>query len=254
MCSHPPLRCVPCWLPSPQPSRAHPAPASGHGPSIVRGSGRSLSRAPRSWTSHRATCSPGGVEKLRRARSSGRRWRRAAGRGRGGRRLRRPSPLRRGRWEVRCGLRYVEDGLGWESARARQVIVPDGVVIEIAGPRDWAALCARHPLVVTASRGHDWGRFTDQRGPWVQPDWASVANEAVGVHLSVAGYLSTAGRVIPVGALGSSLWPAGRRARRTGSSRSTRSATKSAGPGMATRGPGIPPEPSPVWRARGVGR
>lgn len=102
-------------------------------------------------------------------------------------------------------LRYVEDGLGWESARARQVIVPEGVVIEIAGPRDWAALCARHPLVVTASRGHDWGRFTDQRGPWVQPDWASVANEAVGVHLSIAGYLSTAGRVTPVGALGSSL-------------------------------------------------
>ncbi|KZE40689.1 hypothetical protein [Microbacterium sp. T32] len=102
-------------------------------------------------------------------------------------------------------LRYVEDGLGWQSARARRAIVPDGVVIEIAGPDDWEALCARHPLVVTASRGHDWGRMTDRRGPWVQPDWASMANEAVGVHLSVAGYLSTAGRVIPVGALGSSL-------------------------------------------------
>ena len=39
---------------------------------------------------------------------------------------------------------------------------------------------------------------------WVQPDWAAVAGEAAGVHLSVSGYLATAGRVVGLGDLGAS--------------------------------------------------
>jgi hypothetical protein len=64
----------------------------------------------------------------------------------------------------------------------------------------WAQLCRRHPLPVTAARRHDWYRATG-RGDvtWVQPDWAAVADEVDAVHLTVAGYLTTAGRAIHVG-------------------------------------------------------
>jgi hypothetical protein len=102
-------------------------------------------------------------------------------------------------------LRHVEDGMGWQSARVRPVRVPYGRVVEVAGPEDWAALCERHPLVVTASRRGDWEHIADHHGVWVQPDWASIAEEAVGVHVSVAAYLSTAGRGIPVGDIGVSV-------------------------------------------------
>lgn len=102
-------------------------------------------------------------------------------------------------------LRNVEDGMGWQSARVRRVSVPEGRVVEITGPEDWAALCQRHPLVVTASRRGDWEHIAGHRGVWVQPDWASVAGEAVGVHVSVAGYLATAGRGIAVGEGGMSV-------------------------------------------------
>lgn len=102
-------------------------------------------------------------------------------------------------------LRNVEDGMGWQSARVRRVIVPAGPVVEIAGPEDWADLCQRHPLVLTASRRGDWEHIADHRCVWVQPDWASVAEEAVGVHVSVAGYLATAGRAVAVGDLGMSV-------------------------------------------------
>ncbi|MBQ9916968.1 MAG: hypothetical protein IJO71_07185 [Microbacterium sp.] len=110
-----------------------------------------------------------------------------------------------GRTREPLRLRYVEDGMGWQSARVRRVVVPEGPVVEVAGPADWAALCERHPLVVTASRRGDWEHIADHRGVWVQPDWASVAEEAVGVHVSVAGYLATAGRGIVVGDIGMSV-------------------------------------------------
>ncbi|MCJ1708154.1 hypothetical protein [Microbacterium sp. VKM Ac-2923] len=97
------------------------------------------------------------------------------------------------------GLTLVEDSLGWTTARVQPVTPPVGEVLEIDGPDAWAALCRRHPVSVSASRRHVWEMTTGRSGAWVQPDWASVAREAVGVHLSVAGYLSTAGRVVDVG-------------------------------------------------------
>lgn len=98
------------------------------------------------------------------------------------------------------GLWLVEDSLGWEHATVAPVAVPDGArVLEIDGPDAWAGLCRRHPLPVTASRRHDWYRTTGRFDvAWVQPDWAAVAEEADAVHLTVAGYLTTAGRAIPV--------------------------------------------------------
>jgi len=97
------------------------------------------------------------------------------------------------------GLTLVEDSLGGETARVQPVRVPDGEVIEIDGPDAWARLCRRHPLIVTASRRYVWEMTTGRGGDWVQPDWAAVADEAVGVHLTVAGYLTTAGRVVDLG-------------------------------------------------------
>ncbi|KTR94950.1 hypothetical protein NS220_07500 [Microbacterium testaceum] len=102
------------------------------------------------------------------------------------------------------GLTLVEDSWGWTSARVRPIAAPDGEVIEVDGPESWAELCRRHPFPVTASRRNVWGWATGREGMWVQPDWAAVAAEAAGVHLSVEGYLSTAGRVIDLGDLGAS--------------------------------------------------
>jgi hypothetical protein len=102
-------------------------------------------------------------------------------------------------------LSLVEDSFGWRSARVEPVAVPSGEAIEIDGPHAWAALCRRHPLVVTASRRAVWRWTTGREGVWIQPDWSAVAREAVGVHLTVAGYLTTAGKVVDLGDLGASV-------------------------------------------------
>jgi hypothetical protein len=95
----------------------------------------------------------------------------------------------------------VEDEMGWPTARSWPVPVPvpaGARVREVAGPGDWAALVARHPLPATASRRHDWYRTTGRDGAWLVPDWSSVAGECDAVHLTVDGYLATAGRALPV--------------------------------------------------------
>jgi hypothetical protein len=98
-----------------------------------------------------------------------------------------------------AGLWLVEDKLGWTDATARAIDVPGPPrVYEIDGPESWADLCRRYPLEVTASRKHDWYRATGRDGRWVIPNWAQLHNDVDAVHLSVAGYLSTAGRAIPV--------------------------------------------------------
>ncbi|MCC2594436.1 hypothetical protein LKO27_13585 [Tessaracoccus sp. OS52] len=99
-----------------------------------------------------------------------------------------------------AGFWLVEDETGWTRALVTAVEVPDGVrVLELDSPDAWADLCRRHPLRVTASKRHDWYRTTG-RGDveWVVPDWAAVAREADVVHLSVAGWLTTAGVAVEV--------------------------------------------------------
>ena len=100
---------------------------------------------------------------------------------------------------VPAGLVLVEDELGWPSARTWPVRPsPDARVYEVTGPDSWVALVERHPLEVTASRRHDWWRVTGWDGAWAVPDWAAVAAEHDAIHLTVDGYLSTAGRALPV--------------------------------------------------------
>lgn len=96
------------------------------------------------------------------------------------------------------GLWFVEDGLGWTEATATPMAPTAARVLEIRGAADWVELCRQHPLVVTASKRHDWLRTTGRDGGWVQPDWEAVARAYDAVHLTVAGYLEAAGRALEV--------------------------------------------------------
>lgn len=95
-------------------------------------------------------------------------------------------------------LRLIEDSLGWETATAARVRPTSARVFEIDGADAWTDLCRRHPLVVTASRRHDWFHVTGRDGGWVQPDWSAVAREYDGVHLTTGGYLAAATRLLEV--------------------------------------------------------
>lgn len=93
------------------------------------------------------------------------------------------------------GLSLVEDSLGWEEATVIPV-AGTGRILEITTEEDWINLCRAFPLEVTASRRHDWFRTTGRHGRWVIPDWEQAASTWDAVHLTVAGYLSAAGRAL----------------------------------------------------------
>lgn len=98
------------------------------------------------------------------------------------------------------GVELVEDDFGLERARAcRLRIVPAARICEINRPEDWGGLCRRYPLDVSAQRRCNWFETTGRKGRWVIPDWTQVAEEFDGVHVSLAGYLCTAGAVVDVG-------------------------------------------------------
>ena len=97
-------------------------------------------------------------------------------------------------------LSLVEDAMDWTSAQCRAVQVrPGASIFEIDGPDDWSALVARYPLAVPRSRRHDWFRLTGQDADWAIPDYAAIAADYDGIHLSVMGYLTSAGRVLRAG-------------------------------------------------------
>ena len=98
-----------------------------------------------------------------------------------------------------AGLHFVEDSMGWEEAQARPVGIDRRArVYEISTADDWAELCRRFPLNLTASRRHDWYRATGRIGDWVIPDWTAVGEHFDGVHLTAAAYLQAAGQPVPV--------------------------------------------------------
>lgn len=97
-------------------------------------------------------------------------------------------------------LALVEDSLGWRAARCWPLAPRGGArIYEIHAADQWAELAGRYPLEVTRSRRHDWWRVTGWAGRWLIPDYAAVAADYDAVHVSVAGYLATAGRALPVG-------------------------------------------------------
>lgn len=93
-------------------------------------------------------------------------------------------------------LWFEEDSFRDDAAIAVPIEAYPARVIEITSPEDWADLCRRHPLDVTAARRHDWYRVTGRAGAWTIPDWRSVAAETDAVHLTVLGYLTAATRLI----------------------------------------------------------
>lgn len=98
-----------------------------------------------------------------------------------------------------AGLALVEDALGWDAATVHRINAPRHArVYEIDGPDAWAHLCRRYPVRVTAARRQVWYQTTGRIGLWSMPDWAGVAQDFDAVHLTVAGYLATAGWAIPV--------------------------------------------------------
>ncbi|TVZ01045.1 hypothetical protein EAS64_32570 [Trebonia kvetii] len=96
-------------------------------------------------------------------------------------------------------LALVEDGLGWKLARCWPLRPRAGArIYEVDGPAGWASLVARFPLEVTRSRRHDWWGATGWAGRWLIPNYQAVATEYDAVHVSVLGYLTTAGVAVPV--------------------------------------------------------
>lgn len=96
-------------------------------------------------------------------------------------------------------LAALEDWPGWTQVRCWPV-TPSGQVrmCEINDPDDWVALVARYPLEVTKSRRHDWWNVTGWDGTWLMPDYAAAAIDYDAIHLTVNGYLTTAGRALTV--------------------------------------------------------
>ena len=98
------------------------------------------------------------------------------------------------------GLHLVEDEQGWRSARCWALEPPrDAAVYEIYTAQDWGKLVARYPLAVTKARRHDWWRATGENHAWAIPDYHAVGADYDAIHLTVGGYLSTAGRAIQAG-------------------------------------------------------
>jgi hypothetical protein len=98
------------------------------------------------------------------------------------------------------GLDLIEDSHGWAEAWCRPVTqVRDVTVYEITGPQSWAELVERYPLDVSKSRRHDWWRVSGWAGRWLVPDFTAVAADYDAIHLTVLGYLTTAGRALPAG-------------------------------------------------------
>jgi hypothetical protein len=96
-------------------------------------------------------------------------------------------------------LAALEDWPGWTQVRCWPMTPSsEARIFEIAGPDDWVALVARYPLDVTKSRRHDWWRITRWDGAWLMPDYAAAASDYHALHLTVAGYLTTAGRALTV--------------------------------------------------------
>ena len=103
-------------------------------------------------------------------------------------------------------LMLVEDSLGWKRALVWSLTPASGSrIYEISDPTAWTDLVARYPMDVSLSKRHDWWRTTGVDGPWLMPDWSAVGADYDGVHLTVTGYLTTAGRYLAVGQSGTVL-------------------------------------------------
>lgn len=95
------------------------------------------------------------------------------------------------------GLVAVEDGSDPDAARTWPLAPSHQArILEITASTDWVRLVETYPLEITCSTREDWPQIP---GRWLIPDWAAVAGDYDGAHLSVHAYLTTAGRALPAG-------------------------------------------------------
>lgn len=100
-------------------------------------------------------------------------------------------------------MAWQEDSVGQSNAAVWTLkTTPAAQVWEIDGPNAWTELVNSYPMDVTSSRRHDWYRTTGYVGTWRLPDWRAVAADWDAVHLTVAGYLTTATRALPLNGAG----------------------------------------------------
>jgi hypothetical protein len=96
-------------------------------------------------------------------------------------------------------LSWHEDSMGFQDATIWSLeTVRPPKVWEITQPQAWVDLVQTYPLDVTYECRDDWQRTTGREGTWYIPDWNAVATDWDAVHLSVAGYLTTATRALPL--------------------------------------------------------
>lgn len=94
-----------------------------------------------------------------------------------------------------------EDSHGPERAalrRVRPATRREVRVYEVRQPSDWADLTSRFPMDLSRSRRGVWWQSTGIDGRWYVPDWQAVARVFDAVHVTVEGYLTTAGEALPV--------------------------------------------------------
>ncbi len=98
-------------------------------------------------------------------------------------------------------LAWREDSPGQREALIWPLMaIRSARVWEIDRPDAWTRLVDQYPLDVSTARRHDWYQTTGRAGSWHIPDWRAVADDWDAVHLSVAGYLTTATRALPLAA------------------------------------------------------
>lgn len=102
-------------------------------------------------------------------------------------------------------LVWEEDTLDHPSARVWHLAATTPRIYEVDSPAAWTALVERYPFDITRSSNREWQQVTGLEGPWLVPDYQAVAQSYDGVHLTVAGYLTTATRALSLPSCGYTL-------------------------------------------------
>ncbi len=108
---------------------------------------------------------------------------------------------------VTLDARVVRNGQPWllDDYQSRPVVVSSTPldfgnakprVYEIASARGWAEFVASYPYAAKSFLTYDWG-YRDSTG-LIIPDWAKVAKDWDGDHVSATGYLSASYRPLPI--------------------------------------------------------
>lgn len=100
--------------------------------------------------------------------------------------------------EMPVGVPLQEDRFGSTAHAFPYAPPPNPRIYEVNEPEDWVRLCDEFPLDQTYTLRREWFKVTGRDGRWTVPDWSAVAEKWDAVHLTVAGYLRTATRAVPV--------------------------------------------------------